>query len=121
MLGENGPYIVQEDLSLKINPNSWNSNATVLWIDQPAGSGFSYGSYITNEDEMASDMWEFLGAFMAKYKAAGRDYSALPFHVIGESYAGPVDFLQNTFSDRNALHYTATARILIPAECSAVS
>ena len=34
----------------------------------------------------------------------------------------PVNFLQNTFSDRmNALHCTATARILIPAECSAFS
>ena len=88
MLGENGPYHVQEDLSLKLNPNSWNSNATVLWIDQPAGSGFSYGSYITNEDEMASDMYEFLGAFMDKYKAAGRDYTKLDFHIVGESYAG---------------------------------
>lgn len=88
MMGENGPYKVQEDLSLKLNPNSWNNNATVLWIDQPAGSGFSYGSFITNEDEMASDMWEFLTSFMQQYKAQGRDYSQLPFHVIGESYAG---------------------------------
>ena len=33
----------------------------------------------------------------------------------------PVNFLQNTISDRAALHCTATARILIPAECSAIS
>ena len=33
----------------------------------------------------------------------------------------PVEILQNTFFRSNALHCTATARILIPAECSAVS
>ena len=33
----------------------------------------------------------------------------------------PVNFLQNTFFRSNALQGTATARVLIPAECSAVS
>ena len=32
----------------------------------------------------------------------------------------PVKLLQNTFFRSNALHCTATARILIPAECSAI-
>ena len=88
MFGENGPYIVQEDLSLKLNPHSWNSNATVLWIDQPAGAGFSTGPFITNEDQMAQDMADFFDGFFAKYKAQGRDYTKLDFHVVGESYAG---------------------------------
>ena len=35
--------------------------------------------------------------------------------------AKPVEILRNTFFRSNALHCTATARILIPAECSAVS
>ena len=33
----------------------------------------------------------------------------------------PVNFLQNTFSDRTHCNGTATARMLIPAECSTVS
>ena len=33
----------------------------------------------------------------------------------------PVKISRNTFSDRSALHCTATARILILAQCSAVS
>ena len=35
--------------------------------------------------------------------------------------AQPVEILQNTFSDRTLCIFTATARVLIPAECSAVS
>lgn len=46
---ENGPYHIverrgdhgEEDSSrlLRLNPHSWNSNATVIFLDQPAGTG----------------------------------------------------------------------------------
>ena len=46
---ENGPYRIvarrggsdSEDSSrvLRLNPHSWNSNATVIYLDQPAGTG----------------------------------------------------------------------------------
>lgn len=45
---ENGPYHIVErnnggdDSSsslLRLNPHSWNSNATVIYLDQPAGTG----------------------------------------------------------------------------------
>ncbi|GMI25104.1 hypothetical protein TrRE_jg3542, partial [Triparma retinervis] len=43
LFGENGPYVVEDDLTLKLNQQSWNNNATVIWVDQPVGTGFSYG------------------------------------------------------------------------------
>jgi len=57
---ENGPYKVDSSGTLSLNPNSWNSNSNVIWIDQPVGSGFSYGDNgfdaITSETEMATDV-----------------------------------------------------------------
>jgi hypothetical protein len=58
---ENGPYLIDPDtLALSLNPSSWNSNATVIWIDQPVGTGYSYADKgdlgVTSEDEMATSM-----------------------------------------------------------------
>ncbi|KAM0335619.1 hypothetical protein ACHAQA_000667 [Verticillium albo-atrum] len=42
-LGSNGPCRVQTDSSTtKLNPDSWNNKANLLYIDQPVQTGFSY-------------------------------------------------------------------------------
>jgi len=85
---ENGPYIINPDLSLSLNPNSWNSFANVLWIDQPAGTGFSWlgagDPGVTSELEMAENMWGFFQQFFTQFPK----YANLPFYVTGESYGG---------------------------------
>ena len=87
MFGENGPYIVEDDLSLTLNPHSWNNNATVIWLDQPVGTGFSYGGTpCHNEDCVSSDIYDFLSTLLFD-KYDGK-YGRNAFHVFGESYAG---------------------------------
>ena len=49
------------------------------------------------------------------------DYFVPPQYLVWCKRMQPVNFLQNTFSDRTHCICTATARVLIPAECSAVS
>jgi len=85
---ENGPYTINSDLSLKINPYSWNSFANIIFVDQPAGTGFSYVDstfdYVTNENQVAQEMYMFIQEFYQLYPK----YSKLPLYIIGESYGG---------------------------------
>ncbi len=37
-----GPWRPQSDGTLKRNPFSWTSNASMLFVEQPIGVGFSY-------------------------------------------------------------------------------
>lgn len=63
-------------------------NASVIWLDQPAGSGFSFADheqdYATNEDEVSQYVYTFLLNFFAQYP----QYQHLDFYVTGESYGG---------------------------------
>lgn len=86
LLTENGPCSVSEDgLSTINNPYSWNSNANIMWVDQPAGVGYSYGTKDdNNEAEVSDDMYDFLQAFFEEYP----EYLPNAFFVFGESYGG---------------------------------
>lgn len=86
LLSENGPCKVSEDGKTTVNnPYSWNTNANIMWIDQPAGVGFSYGRQIDhNETEVAEDMYHFLQNFFQAHP----EYAQNEFFVFGESYGG---------------------------------
>lgn len=40
LFNENGPCKVVEGTTTAKNPYSWNSNASIIFIDQPAGTGY---------------------------------------------------------------------------------
>jgi len=83
-LEENGPCHVNKDGSTTLNPFSWNEFANVIFIDQPAGVGFSSGKENdSNEQMVADDMYQFLQAFFKTYPSLNTE-----FYVFGESYAG---------------------------------
>lgn len=71
------------------NLHSWNNNASLLVIDQPAGVGFSDvkpgGTYAASDLEAARDLQEFLRLFFAKMLP---ERAHLPIHFAGESYGG---------------------------------
>jgi len=86
LFGENGPCTVNADGSATAtNPYSWNSNASLLYIDQPAGTGFSYGLGLDHDEKgVATDMYDFLQQFFQHHDK----YQKNPFFAVGESYAG---------------------------------
>lgn len=85
---ENGPWHVNDDLTLRKNPYSWNEVANVIYVDQPLGSGFSSTQKPENrardQDDVNEALYLFLQNFMEKYP----EYKGRNFYVAGESYAG---------------------------------
>merc|ERR1719384_2733309 len=88
LLTENGPCSVEDDgETTKVNPYSWTESANVLWLDQPADVGYSYGQGNDSNEEMISeDAYYFLQAFFMS--DAGSKYKDSPLFIVGESYGG---------------------------------
>lgn len=87
MLYINGPYWLNDELTLYENPHSWNHKYGMLFIDQPIGVGFSLtgdGNIPTSEVALASHVYTFLQNFYKKHSS----YEKRPLYVTGESYAG---------------------------------
>jgi len=85
---ENGPYTIDENLNLLKKPVTWNDKYSMLYIDNPVGTGFSFtgddAGYSTNESEVAVNLYSCLTQFFTLFpKHALND-----FYVTGESYAG---------------------------------
>ncbi|KAL4442630.1 hypothetical protein ABPG74_007032 [Tetrahymena malaccensis] len=84
---ELGPYRVTKDITLVSNPYSWNNNASVLFVDQPIGTGFSSlgkSKILKTEEEISQDMHQVLQNFLQAYP----QYINRDFYIAGESYAG---------------------------------
>jgi len=85
ILFENGPSNMDEHSNITYNPYSWNEVANVLYIDNPAGVGFSLDSDAVSDTVTASD--DFKGAIKAFY-LENPHLKNNSLHLSGESYAG---------------------------------
>ncbi|KAJ5074442.1 s10 family peptidase [Anaeramoeba ignava] len=88
MFMENGPVLISSNGTLYNNPYSWNKILNMIYIDNPAGVGFSYvnnsAGYVVDEDDMANELYIGLTIFFQKYtKYFGND-----LYIFGESYGG---------------------------------
>ncbi|XP_057512678.1 serine carboxypeptidase-like 40 [Actinidia eriantha] len=87
---ELGPFRVHSDgKTLYKNKFAWNYAANVLFLDSPAGVGFSYSNttsdYETGGDKQtASDNYVFLLNWLERFP----EYKERNFYISGESYAG---------------------------------
>ncbi|XP_027349818.1 serine carboxypeptidase-like 45 isoform X2 [Abrus precatorius] len=86
---EHGPFKPGDNNVLVKNDYSWNKEANVLYLESPAGVGFSYSSnksfYALVTDEItARDNLIFLQRWFTKFS----EYSNNDFFITGESYGG---------------------------------
>ncbi|SCU85378.1 LANO_0C04104g1_1 [Lachancea nothofagi CBS 11611] len=82
---ELGPSSINSDIKPVYNPYSWNSNATLIFLDQPLGVGFSYGDdRIASTNAAGKDVYIFLEMFFERFPHLRSN----DFHIAGESYAG---------------------------------
>lgn len=88
LLTEHGPFLIQDDgVSLEYNPYSWNKIANVLYLESPAGVGFSYSDdkdYRTNDTEVSLNNYLALKTFLKLFPEFGSN----PLFLTGESYGG---------------------------------
>jgi carboxypeptidase C (cathepsin A) len=85
---EHGPYFIDRNGTLSPNDFSWNNLANMLYIEQPAGVGFSYSDtetdHVTGDAQAASDNYVFILEFLKRFP----ERRSNPFYISSESYGG---------------------------------
>ncbi|RIB17361.1 Alpha/Beta hydrolase protein [Gigaspora rosea] len=67
------------------NPYSWNNNSSMIFLDQPTYTGYSYGGDDVSDTLTAAlDVYAFLQIFFQEF----HNYAKLDFHLAGESFGG---------------------------------
>lgn len=69
---------------LSFNPYSWTNATRMLYLEQPVGTGFSYGPEPEDETDVASDFYNFLRNFRLIFP----HLKDTRLFIFGESYAG---------------------------------
>ncbi|XP_052620310.1 serine carboxypeptidase-like 10 isoform X3 [Lactuca sativa] len=96
LLYEIGPFTINyvnstvENVMLEINPHSWTKAANIIFLDQPAGSGFSYAktpeAYITNDTLSTVQIYHFLRKWLVDHPTFLKN----PLYICADSYSGLV-------------------------------
>ncbi|KAL6864822.1 hypothetical protein ACP4OV_015973 [Aristida adscensionis] len=87
---ELGAFRVHPDgATLFLNKHRWNKAANILFLDSPAGVGFSYTNttsdlYTSGDERTARDSYTFLLKWFERFP----QYKHRDFYIAGESYAG---------------------------------
>ncbi|CAH1427313.1 unnamed protein product [Lactuca virosa] len=96
LLYEIGPFTINyanstlEKTMLQINPHSWTKAASIIFLDQPAGTGFSYAktleAYITNDTSSTMHTYQFLRKWLVDHPKFLKN----PLYIGADSYTGLV-------------------------------
>jgi len=86
-LTEHGPFLISEKQEVLLNPWSWNTNASIIYLESLAGVGFSFTGSKVNENGDNKTMHDSY-VFLQKWFQLYPEYKSNDFYVSGESYGG---------------------------------
>ncbi|CAH1435063.1 unnamed protein product [Lactuca virosa] len=94
LMSKSGPININylnstwEKQTLEINSDSWTKVASIIYLDLPAGCGFSYAktpeAYITNDTFSATHAYQFLRKWLVDHPK----FLNNPLYVASSSYSG---------------------------------
>lgn len=88
-MAEHGPCVIEDGATtVSINPRPWNEKANVVYLESPAGVGFSTAEkgsdWIQNDFTSSGDAFQALKQFYDKFP----EYKKNDLYLSGESYGG---------------------------------
>ena len=84
-ISEMGPFVPHADGTLGRRDYAWNKLANMLFIEQPAGVGFSTGAMDYYDDGMVA---RDNANFVARWRQRFPDFAARTLYLTSESYGG---------------------------------
>ncbi|KAH8834509.1 Alpha/Beta hydrolase protein [Flagelloscypha sp. PMI_526] len=104
LMMEVGPWRMNDRGTLDIIQGGWDEYTTMVYIDQPAGTGYSYTStnkYVHMMDEAIRQLMVFLGNFYKVFP----EYQTMDTYIGGESYAGQyIPYFADAFLNDGSLN-----------------
>lgn len=86
---ECGPFFVKDDgINIEANKHSWHKNYSIIFIDNPVGTGFSFTDkpegYATNVTQISKQLYNGMVQFLKLFPWL----QDVPLYIVGESFAG---------------------------------
>ncbi|CAN8235090.1 unnamed protein product [Cochlearia groenlandica] len=96
LIFENGPLTMKLDVyngsipSLVSTTYSWSKTSSIIFLDHPVGSGFSYSRTQLLDKSSDSGQPKRIHEFLQNWLGKHQDFASNPFYVGGDSYSGKV-------------------------------
>lgn len=109
---EIGPVRVNDDGTLREVAGAWNEYASVLFLDQPAGTGFSYVTKNDSVRELRQAAQQVV-TFLSNFYAIFPEFSTQDTFIAGESYAGQyIPYIADAIRNSDTLSTTLSGLLI---------
>lgn len=87
LFSENGPFKMKNEREVVLRNETWTKKHNMLWIDNPAGTGYSFtdaAGLAHDENQISSELFQAIQQFLLLFPELRKN----EFFITGESYGG---------------------------------